>query len=113
MQHLTAAQEKWQIPWTDSLVLENSLCYTFRVNAVFKASAFKHGYRESDFYEVLASRPIKRRSLRGVRDVYELFGQNLAREYLHILYRRSGEQITVFHMNRMTKRQKAYFRKHR
>jgi len=83
------------------------------VEAVFKASAFKHGYREADFYELLASNPIKRRSLRGIQNVYELFGQNLAGDYMHVLYRRSREQIIVFHMSRMTRRQKAYYKKRR
>lgn len=83
------------------------------VRAVFKASTFKHGYQEMDFYEVLASKPIKRHSLRGIQNVYELFGQNVAGDYLHILYRRSGDQVIVFHMNRMTKQQRAYYKSYR
>lgn len=89
----------------------HSICYTRLVKAVFKASAFKHGYRESDFYEVLALQPIKRRSLQGIQNVYELFGQNMAGDYLHILYRKAKDQIIVFHMNRMTRQQKAYFKR--
>jgi hypothetical protein len=81
------------------------------VKAVFKASAFKHGYTEVDFYEVLAGGPIKRRSLRGLQGIYELFGRNLAGDYLHILYRRVGDRVIVFHMSRMTPRQKRYYRR--
>ncbi|MGH7965130.1 MAG: hypothetical protein ACRERD_25525 [Candidatus Binatia bacterium] len=55
--------------------------------AVFVSSAFRHGYTEEDFYELLAGRYIKIRSQRGLDDVYELLGQNLAGDYLHIVYR--------------------------
>lgn len=83
------------------------------MKAVFKVSAFRHGYQKADFYEVLASHPLKRRSLRGIQNVYELFGKNAAGDYLHILYRRSGAQTIVFHISRMTKRQRAYYQKRR
>ena len=51
---------------------------------VFAESAFKHGYGEEDFLEVLECGPLKLRSRRGLEGVYELYGQNYAGDYLHI-----------------------------
>jgi hypothetical protein len=78
---------------------------------VFVESAFRHGYDEEDFYEVLASRPFKVRSRRGLGAVYELYGCNYAGDYLHVAYRRVREQTVVFHMRRMTAREKQLYRK--
>jgi hypothetical protein len=39
---------------------------------VFVESAFKHGYQEEDFFEVLETEPLKLRSRRGPKGVYEL-----------------------------------------
>lgn len=52
--------------------------------AVFTESAFKHGYIEEDFYELLAGRYLKDRSRRGIEAAYELLGWNLVGDYLHI-----------------------------
>ena len=78
----------------------------------FRPSAFNHGYDDHDFFEVLASRPIKRRSQRGMTNVYELFGRNLEGSYLHVVYRRAEERTIVFHMHTMTDSQRRYYRKH-
>jgi hypothetical protein len=51
---------------------------------VFAESAFKHGYDEEDFFEVLERGPLKLRSRRGLEGVYELYGQNYAGDYLRI-----------------------------
>ena len=79
---------------------------------LFTPSAFHHGYAAEDFYEVVAGRPLKIRSQRGLDDVYELLGRNLAGEYLHIIYRvLAGGRLRVFHMNRMTDTQRRRYRK--
>ncbi len=83
------------------------------VEVVFRPSAFKHGYAEYDLYEVIASRPIKRRSQRGISNVYELFGRNFAGDYLHIVYRREGDRNIIFHIKGMSSRQKEYYKRHR
>ena len=77
------------------------------VDAVFAASAFRHGYSEQDFYELLAGRYLKIRSQRGMDNVYELLGQNLAGDYLHIVYRVLADgRFRVFHLSRMTATQR-------
>lgn len=79
--------------------------------AIFVPSAFHHGCTIEDFYERLAGRPLKIRSQRGRADVYELLGQNLAGDYLHIVYRVLADgRLRVFHMNRMTDSQKRRYR---
>jgi hypothetical protein len=79
---------------------------------VFAPSAFRHGFREEDFFELLAGRYLKIRSQRGVQDVYELLGRTLAGDYLHVVYRvlpRRG--VRVFHMNRMTETEKRRYQR--
>lgn len=80
---------------------------------VFDESAFKHGYQAEDFYEVLETGPLKLRSRRGLKGVYELYGRNYAGEYLHVAYRREGDQEVVFHMRAMSRREKQKYRKNR
>ena len=76
-------------------------------------SAFKHGYDETDFYELLESGPLKLRSKRGLAGIFELYGRNFAGDFLHVAYRKEGQQYTVFHMRRMTDRERQMYRKHR
>jgi hypothetical protein len=78
----------------------------------FADTALHHGFQEEDFFEVLSGKYIKLKSQRGITDVFELLGQNLVGEYLHIIYRvLSGKKgLHVFHMNRMTESQKRRFR---
>ena len=97
----------------NSLLVDASSRYTIFMEVIFRASAFKHGYEESDFFELLASKPIKRRSQRGITNVYELFGQTFAGDYLHVIYKREQDSHVVLHMNRMNERQKTYYRKNR
>jgi hypothetical protein len=78
---------------------------------VFAESAFKHGYDEEDFFEVLESGPLKLRSRRGLEGVYELYGQNYAGDYLHIAYRREPEREVVFHMRAMSTRERHRYRR--
>jgi len=81
-------------------------------NVVFASSAFRHGYAEEDFYAVLAGYYLKVRSQRGLEDVYELLGRNLEGDYLHIVYRGLPDgHLRVFHMNRMTEKQKRRYRR--
>ena len=77
---------------------------------VFVESAFKHGYKEDDFFEVLETGPVKLRSRRGLKGVYELYGRNYIGEYLHIAYRRDSNREVVFHMRAMTPREKRRYR---
>ena len=79
----------------------------------FVESAFKHGFEEMDFYEVLASRPLKLGSRRGLKGVYELYGQNFVGAYLFIVYRRTNDESVVFHISEMTDREKKFYRRHR
>ena len=88
------------------------MLYKERV-VVFAESAFKHGYGEEDFYEVLESGPLKLRSRRGLQGVYELYGRNYIGDYLHIAYRQEGERCTVFHMRRMSLREKRLYWKNK
>ena len=78
---------------------------------VFDESAFKHGYQEADYFEVLAAGPLKLRSKRGLAGVYELYGRNYAGEYLHIAYRRDRNLEVVFHMRAMSPREKQRYRR--
>lgn len=77
---------------------------------MFVESAFKHGYTEEDFFEVLEMRPMKLRSKRGLASVYELYGQNCAGEYLHIAYRCEPQREVIFHMREMSTREKKWYR---
>ena len=77
---------------------------------VFVESAFKHGYGEEDFFEVLETGPVRLRSRRGLKSIYELYGRNYAGEYLHIAYRREPDREVVFHMRAMSHREKRSFR---
>ena len=80
---------------------------------VFVESAFKDGYAEEDFFEVLETAPLKLRSRRGLKGVYELLGRNFAGEYLHVAYRSEGDRDVVFHIRAMSPREKQRYRKNR
>jgi len=75
--------------------------------ATFTPSAFPHGFRKADFYELLTGRSLKIRSQQGLPDVYELLGRNFAGDYVHVVYRmRERGHMVVFHMRRMTDRER-------
>jgi hypothetical protein len=80
---------------------------------VFVESAFKHGYGQEDFFEVLEAGPLKLRSKRGLENVHGLYGRNYVGEYLHIAYRREEGREVVFHMRAMSPRERRRFRKDR
>lgn len=80
---------------------------------VFADSAFKHGYRDEDFFEVLESGPMKLRSKRGLENVYELLGRNYAGEYLHVAYRRERQREIVFHIRVMSVRERRMYSKYK
>ena len=90
-----------------------SICYTIGDVVLFTDSAFRHGYQEEDFYEVLESRPFKTRSRRGLKDVYEILGRNHAGDHLHVVLREDAGVTTVFHILRMNQRQKRLYRSQR
>lgn len=78
----------------------------------FADSAFRHGYAEEDFFEVLTGRYLKIRSQRGLDNIYELLGRNLTGDYLHIVYRVLADgRFRVFHIARMTETQKRRYRR--
>jgi len=83
------------------------------VVVVFAESAFKHGYGEEDFFEMLETGPLKLRSRRGLKGVYELLGRNYVGEYLHVAFRREEDRGIVFHIRAMTIREKHVYRKNR
>ncbi len=84
------------------------------MDVIFSASAFRHGYVEQDFYELLATKYSKIKSQRGIDDVYELLGRNLSGAYLHVIYRvLPDRRLRVFHINRMTEAQKNRYRRYR
>jgi hypothetical protein len=78
---------------------------------VFVDSAFKHGYQEVDFFEVIEGGPLKLRSKRGLTNIYELYGRNYVGEYLHIGYRRETGREIVFHIREMSGSEKRKYRK--
>jgi hypothetical protein len=84
------------------------------MEAVFTESAFRHGYTQQDFYELLAGEYLKIRSQRGLDDVFEVLGRNLSGAYLHVVYRVLPDQrVRVFHINGMSEAQKRRFRRYR
>jgi hypothetical protein len=84
------------------------------MDVIFSASAFRHGYVEQDFYELLATKYLKIKSQRGIDDVYELLGRNLSGAYLHVTYRvLPDHRLRVFHINRMTDAQINRYRRYR
>lgn len=64
---------------------------------MFVESAFKHGYDETEFYELLESGPLKLRSKRGLAGIFELYGRTFAGDYVHAAYRMEGERHRVSH----------------
>ena len=77
----------------------------------FIESAFRHSYEPEDYFELIAGRVLKTRSTRGLPGVYEVYGRNSAGDYLHIAYRKLPQKVVVFHMRRMTAREKQMFRR--
>jgi hypothetical protein len=84
------------------------------MQVVFTDSAFRHGYTNQGYYELLAGEYLKIRSQRGLDDVYELLGRNLTGAYLHVIYRvLSDHRVRVFHISGMTEAQKRRYRRYR
>ena len=91
-----------------------SNCYNPAMPVIFSASAFRHGYAEQDFYELLATKYLKIESQRGIDDVYELLGRNLSGTYLHVIYRALPDRtLRVLHINSMTEAQERRYRRYR
>ena len=77
----------------------------------FAESAFRHGYDAEDFFELIAGKVLKVRSKRGLRGIYELYGRAGNGDYLHAAYRRFPDKCVVFHMRRMTAKEKQMYRR--
>jgi hypothetical protein len=75
----------------------------------FTESAFRHGYDEEDFFELLEAQPMKIRSTRGL-NLYELLGRHGAGDYIHVAYRREGDREVVFHMRGMSAAERRRYR---
>ncbi|MBI3329900.1 MAG: hypothetical protein HYZ81_24725, partial [Nitrospinae bacterium] len=74
--------------WRSAFASPVHICYIPSMHEVtFTPSAFRHGFNEADFYELLTGRYLKIRSQQGLPYVYELLGRNLAGDYLHVVYR--------------------------
>ena len=83
------------------------------MEVIFSASAFRNGYAEQDFYELLATNYLKIRSQRGLDDVYELLGRNLSGTYLHVILRvLPDRRLRVLHINTMTEAQRNRYRRY-
>lgn len=85
---------------------------------IFADSAYKHGYTEQDYAQVVRHHPLQFRSRRGVTNGFELLGRNDAGDYLHIVLRKYWNQaekvVIVFHINRMCEAdRRLYLRKAR
>jgi len=84
------------------------------MEVVFTDSAFRHGYNNQGFYELLAGEYLKIQSQRGLDEVYELLGRNLSGAYLHVVYRvLPDHRVRVSHINGMTEAQKRRYRRYR
>jgi hypothetical protein len=72
---------------------------------VFVESAFKHGYEERDFFELMETGTPEVALTARAGNVYELLGRNYAGEHLHVAYRREVDRDIVFHMRAMSPRE--------
>ena len=68
-------------------------------------SAYRHGYDDEDFAQMLRGRILVIHSRRGRLVGEEVFGRNAAGVYLHAVGRvvksGAGQVLRVFHLNRM------------
>ena len=85
-----------------------------RTTTLFKDSAFRHGFSERDYTEVLGRRHLVLRSRRGFAGVYEILGRNAAGRYVHVVVRRYTRRerriVIVFHMAPMDEADRKRFR---
>lgn len=69
-------------------------------------SAYRHGYNDEDFAEILRRPHLVIRSRRGKLVGYEIFGRNRRGAYLlaagRIVESKGTKRFRVFHLNRMT-----------
>ena len=69
-------------------------------------SAYKHGYDDADFAEMLRGQHFVIRSRRGKMSGYEILGRNSAGEYLlaaaRVVEYTGLKLLRVFHLNRMS-----------
>jgi hypothetical protein len=78
-------------------------------------SAYRHGYHDGDFAEMLRQRHIVIRSRRGRLAGYEILGRNAAGEYLlaaaRVVESLDMQVLRVFHLNRMSKAEERRYRR--
>ena len=78
-------------------------------------SAYRHGYDDEDFADMLRDRFLVLRRGRRRRRVYEVFGRNRAGEYLvaagRVVESSGMSVLRIFHLNRMTPAQRNRYRR--
>jgi len=78
-------------------------------------SAYRHGFHDEDFAEMLRGVHLVIRSRRGIRIGYEIFGRNVGGTYLLAAGRgvQSGSRsvFRVFHLDRMSDAERRRFQK--
>jgi hypothetical protein len=78
-------------------------------------SAYKHGFNDEDFAEVLRGPHLVVRNRRGKRIGYEVLGRNLAGAYLlaagRVIQSEDRKVFRVFHLDRMTDAERRRFRR--
>jgi len=78
-------------------------------------SAYRHGFNDEDFAEMLRRRHLLLRSRRGKWVGYEIFGRNRKGEYLlaagRIVQSTGVTRFRVFHLNRMSPAERRRFQR--
>ena len=78
-------------------------------------SAYRHGYNDEDFAEMLRRTHLVIRNRRGRLAGYEIFGRNRAGVYLlaasRVVESRGVKILRVFHVNRMTQTERRRFQR--
>lgn len=82
----------------------------------FTDSAYRHGYNDEDFADMLRRPRLVIRSRRGRMTGYEIFGRTRAGTYLlaagRVIHYRDLPVFRVFHLNRMTDAERRRFQRH-
>ena len=78
-------------------------------------SAYRHGYDDEDFADMLRGRHLVIRSRRGRLSGYEIPGRNSTGEYLlaagRVVQSNATKVLRVFHLNRMSDAEKRRFKR--
>ena len=83
---------------------------------ILTESAYRHGFDDDDVAEVLLGPRLITRNRRGRRFGYEVSGRNAAGDYLlfaaRVVEYPAGSVLRVYHLNRMTDREKRRYNRH-